>query len=410
MSLSRKPLTPTLSSTTSHPDAPVSDKEHAPINWVNMLLFTITPLLAVTLVPWYGFTYGYSAYDWTVFVLMMGFCGISITAGYHRLWSHKTYKAHPVLRFIFALGGACALQNDVFNWASEHRRHHAFVDNNDRDPYSAGRGFWFSHIGWIVRRYESGKKDYSNIKDLKKDPILQWQHRHYLALVLVMNIGVPALLGYLGGSIAAGLLLSGLLRLVLSQHVTYLINSLAHMWGRQTYSDKSSARDNYFLALVTYGEGYHNYHHTFQWDYRNGIRWWHYDPTKWLIRICSWFGLTSDLRRVSPLAIERARLEMQYQKASEKARALANGDTWVARLEEEYQQLKSTLELWANHRQAWYDAKANQLHEQWHEKWDQLALRDSYREVGYRLKLQRQRWQELMQGFAREIQGVAAAV
>ncbi len=376
--------------------------EHAPINWTNMILFTSTPLLAAILVPWYGMVYGYSLYDWVAFILMMGFCGISITAGYHRLWSHKAYKAHPILRAIFALGGACALQNDVFHWASDHRRHHAFVDNNDRDPYSAGRGFWFSHIGWIVRHYESSKEDFSNIKDLQRDPILRWQHKHYLALVLIMNIALPSFLGYLGGSIMAGILLSGLLRLVLSQHFTYLINSLAHMWGKQTFSKKSSARDNPVLALLTYGEGYHNYHHTFQWDYRNGVRWWHYDPTKWLIRSCSWLGLTSDLKRVSPLMIETARLEMQYRMASEKCSSLANADKWREKLEEEYQQLKTTLDLWAQHRQEWYDSKTSQLHEQYeqlHEKWDQLALRDKYREVKYRLKLQRQRWQELMQSF-----------
>jgi len=378
-----------------------------PINWTNMILFTATPLAAVTLVPLYGFMVGYSAIHWVMFVCMMGFCGISITAGYHRLWSHKTYKAHPVLRVLFALGGACALQNDVFNWASDHRRHHQHVDNNDQDPYSAGRGFWFSHIGWILRNYPSGKRDFSNIKDLQQDPILQWQHRHYLALVLIMNIAVPALLGYIGGSIIAGLMLSGVLRLVLSQHVTWLINSLAHMWGRQPYSDKSSARDNAILALVTYGEGFHNYHHTFQWDYRNGIRWWHFDPTKWLIMACSWVGLTSELKRVPALAVESARLEMQYLDATERCKSLANADKWRARLEAEYAELKSTLDLWATHQQQWYDAKSSQIHDQIHERWERLALRDSYRQARYQLKLRRQRWHELMQGFA-NISGSAA--
>lgn len=376
-----------------------------PVNWTNTLLFGITGLLAVTLVPWYGFTFGYSLWDWTVFVLLMGYCGISITAGYHRLWSHKAYKAHPLLRTLFALGGACALQNDVFSWASDHRRHHAYVDNNDRDPYSAGRGLWYSHIGWMLRYYESGKNDYSNIKDLQRDPILRWQNRHYLALVLVMNIAVPAFLGYLGGSILGGLLLGGLLRLVLSQHVTWLINSLAHAWGRQTYSTRSSARDNPVIALLTYGEGYHNFHHTFQWDYRNGIRWYHYDPTKWLIRACSWLGLARDLKRVTPLTIETARLEMQYRQATDRCAALANADKWRERLEQEYEQLKQTLQLWASHRQEWYEARAGELNE----KWERLHLRDRYREVRYSLKLQRQRWRELMENFSNSPVAVAGA-
>jgi stearoyl-CoA desaturase (delta-9 desaturase) len=373
---------------------PVTEKP--PVKWANTLLFSLTAFFAATLVPWYGFTYGFSLYDWIVFVLMMGFCGISITAGYHRLWSHKAYKAHPVLRVIFALGGACALQNDVFNWASDHRRHHQFVDNNDRDPYSAGRGLWYSHIGWMLRYHDGEKRDFSNIKDLQRDPILQWQHRHYLTLLLIMNIALPAFLGWLGGSIMAGLLLAGLLRLVLSQHFTWLINSLAHYWGKQTYSEKSSARDNPILALLTYGEGYHNYHHTFQWDYRNGVHWWHYDPTKWLIRFCNWLGLTSDLKRVSPLMIETARLEMQYRQAVEKSATLANADKWRERLEQEYEQLKQTLQLWASHRQEWYEARTSELHE----KWEQLDLRDRYREARFRLKLQRQRWRELMENFS----------
>ena len=378
--------------------------EKPPIKWTNTLLFSLTGFFAVTLVPWYGFTYGYSLYDWIVFVLLMGFCGISITAGYHRLWSHKAYKAHPVLRTIFALGGACALQNDVFHWASDHRRHHAFVDNNERDPYSAGRGLWYSHIGWMLRHYESDTRDFSNIKDLQRDPILRWQHKHYWSLMLGMNIALPAFLGWLGGSIMGGLLLGGLLRLVLSQHLTWLINSLAHYWGKQTFSNKSSARDNPIVALLTYGEGYHNFHHTFQWDYRNGIRWWHYDPTKWLIGFCSWIGLTSDLKRCSPLSIETARLEMQYRQATERCSALANADKWHERLEQEYEQLKTTLQLWAQSRQSWYEARASELNR----KWEHLQLRDSYREARYRLKLQRQRWRNLMHSFANTPGAVAA--
>lgn len=369
--------------------------EKAPINWTNMLLFTITPACAITLVPLYGFMYGYDLFEWLVFVLMMGFCGMSITAGYHRLWSHKTYKAHPVIRFIFALGGACALQNDIYHWASDHRRHHQHVDDNDRDPYSAGRGFWFSHIGWILRNYPSASNDFSNIKDIQRDPIAAWQHRNYLTLVLIMNIGVPALIGWLHGDVIASLLLAGLLRLVLSQHVTYLINSLAHMWGWQTYSDQSSARDNPVLALITYGEGYHNYHHTFQWDYRNGIKWWHYDPTKWMIRVLSWVGLTRDLKRCSPQQIEQAKLEMQFQHATKKCQSLGLPEDWRVKLEAEYEQLLHLIQQWSEHRQAWYEAKGKSIQETL-AKLEHLQLRDTYRELHYKLKVQKKRWQEMI--------------
>ena len=375
--------------------SPANGFDNAPINWTNMILFTATPLLAVTLVPAYAWLVGFDGFEWGFFALMMVFCGLSITAGYHRLWSHKTYEAHPAIRFIFALGGACALQNDVLNWASDHRRHHQHVDDNDHDPYSAGRGFWFSHIGWIVRTYPSAKNDFSNVKDLQRDPIVMWQHRNYLALVLLMNVALPAAVGYVHGDILAGLLLGGLLRLVLSQHFTYFINSLAHMWGRRPYSDKSTARDNTLLALITYGEGYHNYHHTFQWDYRNGIRWWHFDPTKWLINGLSRVGLANGLKRVDPHKIEKAKLEMQYLHASARCEALKLADDWQERLEKEYTAILNTVQLWSEHRHAWYEAKGKQLQESLSQL-EMLQLKAHYLEVKLKLKLQKKRWQAVI--------------
>ena len=380
--------------------------DRAPINWTNMILFTVTPALAVTLVPAYGWIYGFDAFEWAMFAVMMVFCGMSITAGYHRLWSHKTYEAHASVRFLFALGGAFALQNDALNWASDHRRHHQHVDNNDNDPYSAGRGFWFSHIGWILRHYDSARNDFSNVKDLQRDPIVMWQHRNYLALVLIMNIGLPAFIGFLHGDIIAGLLLGGLLRLVLSQHATYFINSLAHMWGTRPYSDNSSARDNTLLALITYGEGYHNYHHTFQWDYRNGIRWWHFDPTKWLIRSLERVGLASGLKRCAPDKIERAKLERQFQLATEKCERLAVEGDWQSRLETEYEALLHTVQQWAEHRQAWYEAKGKELQEHLSHL-EKQQLKAHYLEFKYKLKLQKQRWQIVIRTLASPEPGVA---
>ena len=380
--------------------------QKAPINWTNMLLFSLTPAFAVILVPLYGYFYGYDLYAWLVFIVLMAFCGMSITAGYHRLWSHKAYKAHPLIRAIFAFGGACALQNDILHWASDHRRHHRHVDDNARDPYSAGRGFWFSHIGWIVRNYESDVEDFSNVKDLQLDPIVRWQYRHYLSLVLLSNIALPALLGFIHGDVMACLLLGGLLRLVLSQHLTYLINSAAHVWGRQPYSQANSARDNSILALLTYGEGYHNYHHTFQWDYRNGIKWWHFDPTKWMIRGLSLVGLARDLKRCSLAQIEKAKLELQYRSVTEKCDLLNIPDSWRERIEQEYQQLQHTLQLWTEHRQAWYEAKGKQIQETLGH-WDRLQIRDGYREIQYKLKVQRRRWQQLMRKLADPLTGTA---
>ena len=229
-----------------------------------------------------------------------------------------------------------------------------------------------------------------------------WQPRHYLGLILITNIALPAILGFIHGDIIACLLLAGLLRLVLSQHLTYLINSLAHIWGQQPYSRASSARDNPILALLTYGEGYHNYHHAFQWDYRNGVKWWHYDPTKWMIRICSMVGLARDLKRSSFAQVEKAKLDLQYRRATEKFESRQVSDKWRQLLEQEYQQFLQTLQLWSDHRQAWYEARGQQIQKTL-EHWDQLQLRDRYREMQYKLKIQRRRWQQLMRKLAKPL-------
>jgi hypothetical protein len=197
-------------------DSAARPEEHAPINWVTTTVFTLTPLAALILVPWYGIEHGFSGWAWLSFVFFLWACGISITAGYHRLWSHRAYQAHASVRWFFALFGAMALQNSILIWGSQHRTHHRFVDDVDKDPYSAKRGFWFSHMGWILRDYPSGRNDFSNAKDLERDPIVMFQHRYYLPLTLGMNIGLPLALGWAVGDVWGVFLLGGLLRLVIN--------------------------------------------------------------------------------------------------------------------------------------------------------------------------------------------------
>ena len=376
-----------------------STSKKPPILWINLLVLGLPPIVALTLVPWYGFSYGYDWFEWMWFLILLSFCEMSITAGYHRLWSHKAYRAHPLLRVIFALGGACALQNHCIVWASDHRRHHLFVDDNDKDPYSAGLGFWYSHFGWMIRDYESVRDDLSNVNDLFKDPVLVWQKKHYLLLTLAMNLGLPLLIGYLHGDIWGSILLLGFLRLVLSQHFTYLINSAAHMWGSRNYDPKQTARDNSFIALLTFGEGYHNYHHTFAWDYRNGIKWYHYDPTKWLIKACSWLKLTSNLRACSSWRQELTRVDAQYNTALAKCEKLLDPNKWRKQLESEYETLLQTRHHWAELKQQWYESKSQTLHDKLHEL-DAAHLQQRYIELKARLKEQRKSWKVLLQHFS----------
>ncbi|ULQ45228.1 fatty acid desaturase [Flagellatimonas centrodinii] len=348
-----------------------ADFDRAPWNWPAVFMFLITTVPVLTVFPWYAVTFGFDAYEVIWCVVLLFATGLSITGGYHRLWAHRAYEAHPVLKVFYMLFGAMSLQNSILIWASMHRVHHRHVDDEDHDPYSARRGLWFSHMGWMLKNYPSSDIDYSNARDLKADPIVMFQHRHYLALALAMNIGLPLLLGLWHGDVWGSLLMAGLLRLVISHHVTFFINSLAHYWGRRPYTVANSARDNDLLALVTYGEGYHNYHHLFQWDYRNGIRWWQYDPTKWLIAACSRLGLARNLKRVPEFVIRRAMLARQFEAARERLAKMDEGPDKVRLanlqllLEHEWQHYSQTLAEWTQLQGEKFDAAKQQLADQW---------------------------------------------
>ncbi len=321
-------------------------EEKPPLLWVQATVFAITFLIAAIGVPWYAIAVGF---EWSAIVAFVLFCiatGLSITAGYHRLWAHNAYKAHWSLRLFFALFGAATVQNSILSWVTGHRRHHRYVDDNDRDPYSAGRGLWFSHMGWMLRSYPSGKEDLSNVKDLMRDPIVMWQEKHYHAITWTMNLAPPLLVGFITGDYLANLLLMGFARLVITHHTTFFINSLAHYWGRQPFSDENSARDNGVLAFFTYGEGYHNFHHRFQTDYRNGIRWYDYDPTKWLIKAASWVGLTSDLKKVERFKIREAQVAMQLRRTEAQIAQAKDADKWRALFEQEVEAFRQCLEQW----------------------------------------------------------------
>lgn len=334
------------------------------IIWLNVMVFSITFAIAAVGVPLYGYFYDYKLSTIVAFILATGFCGMSITAGYHRLWSHRAYETHPVIRFIFAIGGAFSIQNSALHWSSDHRIHHKHVDDNDKDPYSAKRGFWYSHIGWMLREYQSHRyHDYKNVRDLQRDPIVMWQHKYYLTLVVLTNFGIPLLIGLLNGDIFGSLLLVGFLRLVISHHVTFFINSLAHMWGSQPYSDKNTAKDNPIVALLTYGEGYHNFHHAFQFDYRNAVKWWQFDPTKWLIKTMSWLGLAKNLKQISEEKIAQSIAAQQFNKTKNLLDNLSipNREEALIKVQQEYSQLQQKMSEYYQIKKQWIEVTKDQL-------------------------------------------------
>nr|WP_296751229.1 acyl-CoA desaturase [Thioalkalivibrio sp.] len=362
-----------------------------PVAWSNAIFFALTNVAAVTLVPLWGMTQGYSGAAWFFFAAFLVLGGMSITVGYHRLWAHHTFKARAPLRLVLAIFGAMALQNSIFNWAARHRVHHRYVDDVSRDPHSIKRGFWHAHIGWMLREWPTTQADYSRVKDLEKDPIVMWQHRNYWTLVWATNLGLPLVLGVLFGDLVGMLLLAGVLRLVLSHHFTFFINSLAHMWGKRPYSDQNTAVDNGMVALLTWGEGYHNYHHAFQADYRNGVQWWQYDPSKWLINVCAWTGLVYDRRRTPAFKIQRARLQMDLLRLSKLAEERAVQETWREAIEREYQRFRDTVNQW----QEVQARKVQAGKEAMSDRWLRTELRTSLKELEYRLKMQRRRLRAL---------------
>jgi len=367
--------------------APAPAEEMAPVNWPAALVLCLTFLAAITVVPWYGFVYGYSAWAWGFFALLLVLNGISIGSGYHRLWSHRAYEAHPALKVFFAIFGGMAIQNSILLWVARHRVHHREVDDEEKDPYSIRRGFWFAHVGWMMRDYPTGAVDLSIVPDLERDPVVAWQHRWYLPLVLATNFGLPLLLGWLVGDVWGVFLLAGVLRLVVSHHVTFFINSLAHMWGNQPYTDENSARDNWFLAVITYGEGYHNYHHMFQNDYRNGHRLWHFDMNKWFISICASLGLAKNLTRAPQFKILRARLSMEFKVAREKLEKAQVSEGWREQLEREYEQFMDTVREW----QQLQMERVQQGRQMLARKIENNAITARYRELERSLKLQHKR-------------------
>ena len=190
--------------------------------------------------------------------------------------------------------GAAAFENSVRMWASEHRTHHKHVDH-DEDPYDISKGFFHAHIGWLLFKLKP-EPPYENIADLDRDPLVRWQDRHVYWLGFLVSFVMPALVGWAWGGAQSALgafLIAGVARVVTVQHCTFFINSACHTIGSRPYSSRCSARDSWLMAILTFGEGYHNYHHEFQHDYRNGVKPWQWDPTKWLIWTLSKLGLTA---------------------------------------------------------------------------------------------------------------------
>lgn len=253
--------------------------------------------------PAYVLAYGLTSAEVWFFLLYALASSFSITLGYHRLFSHASFKAAlPVRLFVLFFGGA-AFEQSAMRWSALHRMHHRHTDT-DGDPYNIKRGFFYAHVGWICLRLPH--VDYRSVRDLARDRLVLHQHQHYRLWSLTAGLVVPFLIGTWIGGWAYAILFPVGARIFIVLNSAFFINSVAHSIGDRKFDKTSSARDHWLGIILTNGEGYHNFHHRFPRDYRNGVRWYHWDPTKWLIWLLSRVGLTSDLDRMPDEMIRQA--------------------------------------------------------------------------------------------------------
>ena len=269
-------------------------------SYVNLVLFCTIVAATIIGIPLYGYFVGFTTFDWILAFVMYVVTGMGITVGYHRLVSHQSFECPDWVKRCALIAGGWALQNSALIWCADHIRHHARTDT-DEDPYNASRGFWHSHCGWLF--YETPHRTDKYEIRLRRDSVILWQHRYYW-LIVASGLAIPFALGvwwhqgWMGG--VSAFLLGGLFRMFMVLNSTFTINSLCHMIGTQPHGTQDSSRDSWLISFVSFGEGYHNYHHTYARDYRNGPKWYNFDPSKWIIYTLSLFGLATNLRRLDP--------------------------------------------------------------------------------------------------------------
>jgi sn-2 palmitoyl-lipid 9-desaturase len=257
-------------------------EDNAKLDWITVLFFASIHLLAL-LAPWF---FSWSAVGVTIFLHWL-FGSIGICLGYHRLLSHRSFQVPKWLEYTIAFVGALALQGGPIFWVAGHRLHHAHTEDEVKDPYSAKRGFWWSHMLWIFYPHaEFFEYDlYSRYApDLARDPFYQWLNRYFLLLQIPLGMALYAIGGW------SWIFWGMFVRAVLLWHSTWFINSITHMWGYRTFDTNDRSGNLWWAAILTYGEGWHNNHHAHPNVAKAGWSWWEYDPTWWAIWLLKTLG------------------------------------------------------------------------------------------------------------------------
>ena len=233
---------------------------------------------------------------------MMWIFGFGVTAGLHRLWSHRSYKARPSFRILLWFLACGANQGSIIHWVRDHRAHHKYSDT-DADPHNINRGFFFAHMGWLMQAKHpqvTAKGAGIPLDDLHRDFIVRFDKRTYPIPHLLICFLLPTAYGYYQyDSALIGLVILGVLRWLLQLHFTWCINSVAHTFGYRPYRDIRPTQ-NLLTSIMALGEGWHNYHHTFPYDYATSEGPFEFNPTTWLLDCAAFLGLVYDRQRANP--------------------------------------------------------------------------------------------------------------
>jgi len=256
-----------------------------------MLVVVVLPFLATLLaieLLWQR------AVNWTDLALLVAFnllAGLGVTVGYHRMLTHRSFQPHPVVKFIFLAFGSMAVEGPALEWAATHIKHHAHSDR-EGDPHSPVEGFWHAHMGWMFNRSFADPNIYC--RNLVKDPIVVFVSRTFIFWV-ILSLAIPFAIG--GWT---GLLWGGLVRIFLTHHITWSVNSVCHTFGKREFETRDQSRNEWIVGLLGLGEGWHNNHHAFPRSAFHGLHWWQFDLSGYVIWTLERVGLARDVYRVSP--------------------------------------------------------------------------------------------------------------
>ncbi len=290
------------------PEIAIGTLDRAPderVNWISSIPFFLIHLACLAAY--------FTGITVTAIVLCLGLFWVRmffITAGYHRYFAHKAYKLGRVSQFVMAFGAQTSAQKGVLWWAAHHPDHHRFADT-DRDIHSPRKGFWWSHVGWILcDRYSATK--YDGIKDFARYPELVWLDKHDWIAPWSLAIACYLIGGW------SGLVVGFFWSTVLLWHATFAVNSVAHVFGRRRYDTTDTSRNSLLVSLLTGGEGWHNNHHHYPSSARQGFFWWEIDATYYALLALSWVGIVKDLR-VPPERVRRPQPEPEPERELEAA-------------------------------------------------------------------------------------------